>query len=625
MEGNMRYFLKKNTLTNPGITCTKPDCIVIAINRDLRILAFARLGDEVWTNVLVSSRCFDDVDYYKANFYAIDCHGFLFVCEIDNERPKGTKIAPVPSRIHDMDQKYNVELSGNLLLVIHFRQDRLFDYANHASIDVVTSDSQHKVPSLSSSAKAPPALQFGSLEPAMVKVLLADKGTMNEENYIDKFEEDGEWIRVTRRRRQRHCIDELHPLFLKKSYSPTARKPNPMKVLKTPHVNFKKPSKRNHRTPVTLDDFFPKKFFESKVETVYTVTGGDEIQHSTSCWGMPLKTPTSSHVEKNQAKSVVVEYIPQLNPKRREIVADVHVQPGSTSKMQSKVTRSNDYQVMEKRLIMPIKRLLSPKVYKLLEKSGYNFSNPSGLGKLEPELTGEKIHEGDGKGKKPSDNRVSVFDRLSTPTARPSVFGRLGSSSRIPNVQDRLGASSISQSSIFNRLGGGSTQQLKKRNHAGETDMAGSRNNNQTLILPQPQGSKSSLGSYHHGWDRQVDEDSDPEASNDEIQEAPSQLEDGGQATVDELKELNLVTVPELVVSVTDEKMKIEALRSCQGEGISQRLALSSLSTTDVTKFFRSTRKIGLHDSSKPEKCSTKTEPISFQLETVDRSSIEIE
>ncbi|KAG8367475.1 hypothetical protein BUALT_Bualt16G0075900 [Buddleja alternifolia] len=414
----------------------------------------------------------------------------------------------------------------------------------------------------------------------MVKVLLANKGTMNEENYIDKFEENGEWILVTRRRRQRRCIDELHPLFLKKSYSPTG--------------------------------------------------------------ALPLKTPTSSHVEKNQAKSVVVEHIPQLNPKEREIVADVPVQPGSTSKIQSKVTRSNDYQVMAKSLIMLITKVnssppndsslvkiscqklqgtFSPKVYKLLEKSGYNFSNPSGLGKLEPELTGEKIHgltkaqhklrkqeyqldqpktglgftpvepvrirvtkkekcvnvqhisvEGDGKGKKPSDNHVSVFDRLSTPTARPFVFGRLGSSSRIPNIQDRLGASSIPQSSVFNRLGGGSTQQLKKRNHAGETDMAGSRNNNQTLILSQPQGGKSSLvvitmdgtvkvkqriisnsrrsNENNPNEDEveviissnyaAVDEDSDPEASNDEIQEAPSQLEDGGQATVDELKELNL-------------------------------------------------------------------------------------
>ncbi|KAG8390922.1 hypothetical protein BUALT_Bualt01G0134000 [Buddleja alternifolia] len=218
---------------------------------------------------------------------------------------------------------------------------------------------------------------------------------------------------------------------------------------------------------------------------------------------------------------------------------------------------------MEKSLIMPITKVnssppndsspvkiscqklqgtFSPKVYKLLEKSGYDFSNPSGLRKLEPELTREKIHgltkaqhklrkqgyqvdqpktglgfalaepvrirvtkkekcvnvqhisvEGDGKRKKPSDNRVSVFDQLSTPTARPSVFGRLDSSSRIPKIYDRLGASSIPQSSVFNRLGGVSTQQLKKRNHAGETDMAKSRNNNQTLILSQLQESKSSL------------------------------------------------------------------------------------------------------------------------------------
>ncbi|KAG8388069.1 hypothetical protein BUALT_Bualt02G0086800 [Buddleja alternifolia] len=340
----------------------------------------------------------------------------------------------------------------------------------------------------------------------MVKVLLADEGTMSEENSSDKFEEDGEWIHVKRRRRQRRCIDKLHPLFLKKSYSPAVGKPNPVKVLKTPHVNFKKSSKSNHRTPVTLDDFFLKKLFESK-------------------GALPLKAPTSSYVEKNQAKSVVVEHISQLNPKGKEIVADVHVQPGNTSKIQSKLQGT-----------------FSPKVYKLLEKSGYDFSNPSGLGKLETELTGEKIYgltkaqhklrkqgyhvdqsktglgfvpveqvrirvtkkekcvnvqhisvEGDGNGKKLSDNHVSVFDRLGTPTARPSIFGRLGSSSRIPNIHDRLGVSSIPQSSVFNRLGGVSTQQLKKRNHDGETDMAESRNNNQTLILSQHQGSKLSL------------------------------------------------------------------------------------------------------------------------------------
>ncbi|KAG8369295.1 hypothetical protein BUALT_Bualt15G0136500 [Buddleja alternifolia] len=226
-----------------------------------------------------------------------------------------------------------------------------------------------------------------------------------------------------------------------------------------------------------------------------------------------------------------------------------------------------------------------------LRKQGYQVDQPkTGLGftpvepvrirvtKKEKCVNVQHIFvEGDGKEKKPSDNRVSVFDRLSTPTARSSIFGRLGSSSRIPNVQDRLDVSSIPQSSVFNRLGGGSTQQLKKRNHAGETDMAGSRNNNQTLILSQPQGSKSSLvlitidgavkvkqriiSNSHRSNENNpnedeveviissnyasVDEDSDPEASNDEIQEALPQLEDGGQATVDELKELNLDTKDE--------------------------------------------------------------------------------
>ncbi|KAG8379487.1 hypothetical protein BUALT_Bualt07G0093600 [Buddleja alternifolia] len=91
----------------------------------------------------------------------------------------------------------------------------------------------------------------------------------------------------------------------------------------------------------------------------------------------------------------------------------------------------------------------SPKVYKRLKKSGYDFSTPSGLGKLEPELTGKKIH-----GLTKAQHKLR---KQSTPTACPSILGRLGCSSRIPNVHGRLGASSIPQSSVFNRLGGGST------------------------------------------------------------------------------------------------------------------------------------------------------------------------
>ncbi|KAG8384082.1 hypothetical protein BUALT_Bualt04G0081000 [Buddleja alternifolia] len=119
----------------------------------------------------------------------------------------------------------------------------------------------------------------------------------------------------------------------------------------------------------------------------------------------------------------------------------------------------------------------NPKAYKLLEKSGYDFINPSDLEKLEPELTGEKIHglkkaqhklrkhgyhhiptRSDDKGKQLSGNRVCLFDRLGTSTTPTSFFKRLGVSSR-------------PQSSVFNRLGGGNIQQQKTRNLGWKMDM----------------------------------------------------------------------------------------------------------------------------------------------------------
>ncbi|KAG8366890.1 hypothetical protein BUALT_Bualt16G0015000 [Buddleja alternifolia] len=40
----------------------------------------------------------------------------------------------------------------------------------------------------------PLVLQFGNLEPATIKVIPADEGTKDEENYTDMFEKDDEWI-----------------------------------------------------------------------------------------------------------------------------------------------------------------------------------------------------------------------------------------------------------------------------------------------------------------------------------------------------------------------------------------------------------------------------------------------
>ncbi|PIN06300.1 hypothetical protein CDL12_21148 [Handroanthus impetiginosus] len=176
--------------------------------------------------------------------------------------------------------------------------------------------------------------------------------------------------------------------------------------------------------------------------------------------------------------------------------------PDNTSRSQLKAFESDNCQSMKKGLVMPItnihssgpskpfleevqeefKGVFDPNSYKLLEKSGFDFASPPSLGKLQPELTGEKIHgliekqqelrkqglyikqpkvalgyvptkpvriritkkdkcanvqyitaEDDVKDKKKqSDERVSLFNRFGTRTTRPSVLERLGTFGRRP-------------------------------------------------------------------------------------------------------------------------------------------------------------------------------------------------
>ncbi|KAL2539998.1 F-box protein SKIP23 [Abeliophyllum distichum] len=120
-QGNQddRYFL--NLLTSKTYQLKLPQ----ASGR--RCLG-AHYGDTLWTNIQVPSRCYDDVLYYKGRFYAVDCHGVVVVCDInDNNDPKATVVAPAPSETHDEIQKYLVESSGDLLLVSRIRGGTLFE------------------------------------------------------------------------------------------------------------------------------------------------------------------------------------------------------------------------------------------------------------------------------------------------------------------------------------------------------------------------------------------------------------------------------------------------------------------------------------------------------------------
>ncbi|KAL6496759.1 hypothetical protein OROHE_027322 [Orobanche hederae] len=91
-----------------------PSPVVMAVYESAGLLAFARLGDRVWTKVQVPSDgyCIHDIVYHKGNFYVVNIRGDVFVCCIDSDvgkgGPRGTEIASI--RINGEHQnKYLVE------------------------------------------------------------------------------------------------------------------------------------------------------------------------------------------------------------------------------------------------------------------------------------------------------------------------------------------------------------------------------------------------------------------------------------------------------------------------------------------------------------------------------------
>ncbi|KAL4600932.1 hypothetical protein ACB092_11G235500 [Castanea dentata] len=92
------------------------DCIIMVIYSNYHTLAFTRPGNKAWINIKSQSRCFDDLALYKGKFYAIDCHGKVFVCHINDDIAFTEPIA-FYNGTEDFIPKYIVESSGDLLLV----------------------------------------------------------------------------------------------------------------------------------------------------------------------------------------------------------------------------------------------------------------------------------------------------------------------------------------------------------------------------------------------------------------------------------------------------------------------------------------------------------------------------
>ncbi|KAL3828897.1 hypothetical protein ACJIZ3_017699 [Penstemon smallii] len=129
----VNFFVRKAVMSSNPYNTSNIDCIIVAIYGVCRILAFARPGDEVWTDIVGPSNCYCDVVYYKDNFYAVDYCGVIVVCDINDVN--GPKTTPV-ARFSDeraVHQKYLVELSGFLLLVIRFRGG--VDFGDEEDVD----------------------------------------------------------------------------------------------------------------------------------------------------------------------------------------------------------------------------------------------------------------------------------------------------------------------------------------------------------------------------------------------------------------------------------------------------------------------------------------------------------
>ncbi|XP_074299684.1 uncharacterized protein LOC141630833 [Silene latifolia] len=248
------------------------------------------------------------------------------------------------------------------------------------------------------------------------------------------------------------------------------------------------------------------------------------------------------------------------------------------------------------------KGILDSNAYKLLAKAGYDFTNPTppgkvievepyGLNKAQHEvfkqdgsfivtraglvyespapvkigarrkgatvssqhITLEEVEENEGEEKM---HPSSVFDQISPPAekCRPSIFTRLGrpsASTKHISVFARLGNQGeskvkVSTPSLRINKKGAIHERLGVKARRRILVLSGQQKNAEDLVpsssRPCDTNKSSDLeittSSYHITVEEIPDENEEVE-----VDEAPETFEDGGQSTVDELKELNLGTI----------------------------------------------------------------------------------
>ncbi|RVX12588.1 putative F-box protein [Vitis vinifera] len=103
-----------------------PNCIIMVIHSMWNKLAFCKPGDREWKTLKSGIYHFQDIIFYKGNFYATAKQEVGIVqCDLGPE-PKVTPFAP-PVWVRSLENKYLVESCGELLQVsrfLHYDDDR---------------------------------------------------------------------------------------------------------------------------------------------------------------------------------------------------------------------------------------------------------------------------------------------------------------------------------------------------------------------------------------------------------------------------------------------------------------------------------------------------------------------
>nr|XP_027067484.1 uncharacterized protein LOC113693104 [Coffea arabica] len=258
-----------------------------------------------------------------------------------------------------------------------------------------------------------------------------------------------------------------------------------------------------------------------------------------------------------------------------------------------------------------------PDAYRLLAKAGYNPNEKNTLGKLPPEVTGERTHgltptqkilkergynvESSSMGlgyQPPSPVRIMikrascnyVNEEMEVTSRKRSVFDRLGNKSKRTSVFDRLGPQPKNlKSPVYERLGSKKQEYqivreesftpIKKnrpRKRVSNFFMHyGDLFNVRIETIFEEQGQESTASCHHITI-------SDLEEEEENADDAPAELEQGVKNTVDELKEINLGT--------SDDPRPIY-INSCMTPEEEKEVAVHNLSVKRGTKPVKQTQR----------------------------------